>query len=83
MSLSRILDKLKDGSRRKLRIDYGDPKQPEKPIAWLWRFIVCRASDYAEPAYRSSRVACSSRGLIGDLLGITTPLMGYDAAAFR
>jgi ParB/RepB/Spo0J family partition protein len=30
---------LKDGSRGKLRIDYGDPKQPEKPIAWLWRFI--------------------------------------------
>jgi len=24
---------LKDGSRGKLRIDYGDPKQPEKPIA--------------------------------------------------
>jgi len=30
---------LKNGSRGKLRIDYGDPKQPEKPIAWLWRFI--------------------------------------------
>ncbi len=30
---------LKDGSRGKLRIDYGDSKQPEKPIAWLWRFI--------------------------------------------
>jgi hypothetical protein len=30
---------LKDGSRGKLRIDYGDPKQPEKPIAWLWKFI--------------------------------------------
>jgi hypothetical protein len=29
----------KDGSRGKLRIDYGDPKQPEKPIAWLWRFL--------------------------------------------
>ena len=30
---------LKDGSRGKLRIDYGDPKQPERPIAWLWKFI--------------------------------------------
>ncbi|MGA2014765.1 MAG: hypothetical protein ABSH51_30150 [Solirubrobacteraceae bacterium] len=30
---------LKNGSRGKLRIDYGDPKQPEKPIAWLWKFI--------------------------------------------
>jgi ParB/RepB/Spo0J family partition protein len=29
----------KDGSRGKLRIDYGDPKEPEKPIAWLWKFI--------------------------------------------
>jgi hypothetical protein len=39
LRLSRILDNLKDGSRGKLRIDYGDPKQPEKPIAWLWKFI--------------------------------------------
>ena len=30
---------LKSGERGKLRIDYGDPKQPEKPIAWLWKFI--------------------------------------------
>ncbi|MGH3026463.1 MAG: hypothetical protein ACRDLR_08460, partial [Gaiellaceae bacterium] len=30
---------LKDGSRGKVRIDYGDPKEPEKPIAWLWKFI--------------------------------------------
>jgi hypothetical protein len=29
----------KDGSRGKLRIDYGDPKQPEEPIAWVWKFI--------------------------------------------
>jgi ParB/RepB/Spo0J family partition protein len=29
----------KDGTRGKLRIDYGDPRQPEKPIAWVWRFI--------------------------------------------
>jgi hypothetical protein len=29
----------KDGSKGAMRIDYGDPKQPEKPIAWLWRFV--------------------------------------------
>jgi ParB/RepB/Spo0J family partition protein len=29
----------KDGSRGALRIDYGDPRKPEKPIAWLWKFI--------------------------------------------
>jgi len=39
LRLSRILDNRKDGSRGKLRIDYGAPKQPEEPIAWLWKFI--------------------------------------------
>ena len=29
----------KDGSRGALRMDYGDPRNPEKPIAWLWKFI--------------------------------------------
>ena len=29
----------KDGTRGALRIDYGDPRKPEKPIAWLWKFI--------------------------------------------
>ena len=29
----------KDGSRGALRIDYGDPRKPEKPVAWLWKFI--------------------------------------------
>ena len=29
----------KDGSRGALRIDYGDPRKPENPIAWLWKFI--------------------------------------------
>jgi hypothetical protein len=29
----------KDGSRGKLRIDYGDRNEPEKPIAWLLRFL--------------------------------------------
>jgi hypothetical protein len=29
----------KDGSRGRLRIAYEDPDKPEKPIAWLWKFI--------------------------------------------
>ena len=29
----------KDGSKGKLRIDYGDAHQPEAPIKWLWKFI--------------------------------------------
>jgi ParB/RepB/Spo0J family partition protein len=30
---------LKDGSRGRLRIDYGDPRKPEQPIAWIWKFL--------------------------------------------
>jgi hypothetical protein len=29
----------KDGSRGRLRIDYGDARDPEAAIAWLWKFI--------------------------------------------
>jgi hypothetical protein len=29
----------KDGSRGKLRIDYGDPRQPDQAVKWLWKFI--------------------------------------------
>ena len=29
----------RDGSRGALRIDYGDPRKPEKPIAWLWKWL--------------------------------------------
>jgi ParB/RepB/Spo0J family partition protein len=29
----------KDGSRGRLRIDYGDPRDPQAAIAWLWKFI--------------------------------------------
>ena len=29
----------KDGSRGKLRIDYGDAHDPEAPVKWLWKFI--------------------------------------------
>ncbi len=29
----------KDGSRGRLRIDYGDHRDPQTAIAWLWKFI--------------------------------------------
>jgi hypothetical protein len=29
----------KDGSAGKLRIDYGDPHQPDAPVKWLWSFV--------------------------------------------
>jgi hypothetical protein len=29
----------KDGSRGRLRVDYGDHRDPQAAIAWLWRFL--------------------------------------------
>jgi ParB/RepB/Spo0J family partition protein len=29
----------KDGTRGRLRIDYGDSREPEQPIKWIWRFL--------------------------------------------
>jgi hypothetical protein len=29
----------KDGSRGRLRIDYGDHRDPQAAVAWLWRFV--------------------------------------------
>ena len=29
----------KDGSRGRLRIDYGDPREPRQAIAWMWKFL--------------------------------------------
>ena len=29
----------KDGSRGRLRFGYGDPRDPQAAIRWLWRFI--------------------------------------------
>ena len=29
----------KDGSRGRLRIDYGDPKEPDAAVKWLWKFV--------------------------------------------
>jgi hypothetical protein len=30
---------LQSGARGKLRIDYGNPREPQDPIKWMWRFI--------------------------------------------
>ena len=29
----------KDGTRGRLRYDYGDPRDPQAAIAWLWKYI--------------------------------------------
>jgi len=29
----------KDGTRGRLRIDYGDPRQPDPALKWLWRYV--------------------------------------------
>jgi hypothetical protein len=50
----------KDGSRGRLRIDYGEHRDPQASLAWLWKFIVCRAGGYAESAVRDGRFACSA-----------------------
>jgi hypothetical protein len=38
----------KDGTRGRLRIDYGDHRNPEAALAWLWKLLVCRAAGYVE-----------------------------------
>jgi hypothetical protein len=30
----------KDGSRGRLRLDYGDHRDPQAALAWLWKFVV-------------------------------------------
>ena len=62
----------KDGSRGRLRFDYGDPRDPQAAIAWLWKFVdgaktagelygralvVIAAEQYATPARRARRPA--------------------------
>jgi hypothetical protein len=42
----------KDGSRGRLRMDYGDHRDPQVAIAWSWKFVVCRVAGYAESAVR-------------------------------
>jgi hypothetical protein len=29
----------KDGTPGRLRVDYGDPRDPAEPVKWLWKFI--------------------------------------------
>ena len=29
----------KDGSRGRLRVDYGDARDPQAAVAWLWKFV--------------------------------------------
>ena len=50
----------KDGSRGRLRIDYGDHRDPQLAIAWLWKFVLCRAAGYAEPACGGPHFPCSA-----------------------
>jgi hypothetical protein len=39
LRLSRILDNRKDGTSGRLRIDYGDARQPDAALKWLWRYV--------------------------------------------
>jgi hypothetical protein len=52
----------KDGSRGRLRIDYGDHRDPQAAIAWLWKFVLCRAAGYAESACGGSRLPAQRNG---------------------
>jgi hypothetical protein len=51
----------KDGTRGRLRIDYGDHRNPEAAVAWLWKFVLCRAAGYDASAHGRPRCACSAR----------------------
>ena len=54
----------KDGSRGRLRIDYGDHRNPQAALAWLWKFLVCRVARYAESVGRGALRGCSARGAL-------------------
>jgi hypothetical protein len=70
----------KDGSRGRLRIDYGDHRDPQAAVAWLWKFILCRAASYVESACGGPRFACSTSVVSGERLGIITAIPGGRAA---
>jgi hypothetical protein len=40
----------KDGTRGRLRIDYAGHRDPQAALAWLGKFVLCRAAGYAESA---------------------------------
>ena len=46
----------KDGTRGRLRYDYADHRDPRAALAWLWKFILCRAAGYAESALGGPRL---------------------------
>jgi hypothetical protein len=50
----------KDGTRGRMRIDYGDHRDPQAAIAWLWKFILCRDPSYAEGPSGSLQTATAS-----------------------
>jgi hypothetical protein len=50
----------KDGSRGRLRIDYGEHRDPQAALTWLWKFVLCRAAGYAESARGGPRFPCSA-----------------------
>jgi DNA-binding FrmR family transcriptional regulator len=53
----------KDGTRGRLKIDYGDRHAADHPaaaITWLWKFLLCRAAGYAEWARGGPRFPCSA-----------------------
>jgi hypothetical protein len=50
----------KDGTKGATRIDYGNPREPEKPIQWLWRFVDAATSP-AELYGRGLVVVCAER----------------------
>jgi hypothetical protein len=49
----------KDGSRSRLRYDYGEHRDPQAAIAWLWKYLVCRVARYAESMGVGALVGCS------------------------
>jgi hypothetical protein len=50
----------KDGSRGRLRIDYGDGRDPAEAVAWLWKFIDAGTAA-AELYGRALVVICAER----------------------
>jgi hypothetical protein len=48
----------KDGTRGRTRYDYGEHRDPQPAITWLWKFIVCRAGGYAEWFSGGARCRC-------------------------
>jgi hypothetical protein len=50
----------KDGTRGRLRIGCGDHRNRETALAWLWKFVLCRAADHAEVRRGGRRCACSA-----------------------